>query len=233
MGTLQFSDLKDEVLQGLGNRTGIDSSRLARVINLAQMRIARVKVWDDLETVVEGTFSITSSAKNDKFLTLPTNVRTIYSVRVIIGANQSRKLQYVPPRKFDEKIPEPEYYSRGKPTIYTLYSGKLELWKVPDSTYSYSIRMATWPSTLSSDSDVSDLDQKDDMIIALSLSWMFQSIGRTEDASRWWRIYANMLNSATGEETEKLDMDLLPSFESMPGNAGVGDYYVNPFVKGV
>lgn len=226
MGTLTLDGLKSEIRAGLGNRTDFDS-RLDDVINLSQMRIARRHRWEELERMYTRTPSITSSAYDDKFLAFPGNLRDVYSVLLLDGF-QSRKLTRVPYRRWDRVIPAPEQFSRGHPSHYTLFRNTMELWKVPDAAYQYIIRAVIWPAALSDSSSVSDLDQKDDMIITLTTSWLLLTSGREESANKWWRIYRNMMNDAGAEEEERPDLDILPG-KGAAGSSPSAPYYSDPF----
>ena len=233
MGTLTYAEIKTEVLAALGNRSSFDTDRLAVIVNLSQMRIARAKKWEELDATSGGTLTFSGVAIDDKFHTLPSGTRSVYTFRLIMGDGQSRKLERKSKRFFDSRIPEPQYYATGKPEMYTVFAGKAEMWRVPDSAYTYDIRRCKWPLAFTGEGDtsqVSELDEKDDMLTALSISWTMQSIGRSEDAARWWRIYTNMLNSAMNEDTENPDELIAPDFEL--ANLQRGDYWVDPWDSG-
>lgn len=233
MGTLTYDEIKTELLAALGNRSNFSTSRIAVIINLAQMRIARAKKWEELDATTAGTLGFTSTPLADKFLTLPTGTRDIYTFRLIIGNGESRKLERKTKRFFDRRIPEPEYYSVGKPEMYMVFAGSAEMWRVTDAAYTYDIRRCKWPLAFTGEADltqISELDEKDDMITALSISWAMQSIGRGDDASRWWRIYVNMLNSAMKEEAEDPDELIAPDFEL--AHIQRGEYWRDPWDRG-
>ena len=232
MGTLTLDEIKTEMRSSMGGRTDLNS-RLTVVINLAQMRIARKHRWEELEALFTNTTGFTSTPASDKYLTLPSNVRDIYSVRLIDSSN-SRKLIRVPNRSWDRKIPEPEYYSTGRPTLYTLRRNIMEFWKVPDAAYNLEAFGVTWPTAFTDASPTlkSDLDQKDDMIITLAMSWIFMTLRNKDEATKWWGIYANMMKDAVGEEIEKPDLDF-----PVGGKIGAGalgsEYYKDPFMRSV
>jgi len=170
---------------------------------------------------------------DDKYLTMPTGTRDIYTFRLVLGNGESRKLSRKTVTFFDRIIPDPAYVSVNKPQMYTLFNDKAELWPVPDAAYDYEIRRCAWPLAFTGEGDLtqkSDLDEKDDMITALSISWAMQSIGRSDDAARWWIIYTNMLNSAIGEDVEKPDQVIAPDFEL--GAQAPREYWKDPWVDG-
>jgi len=231
MGTITYTQMKTEILANLGNRSEFDEDRLVVILNLAQMRIARFRAWEELTSVTDDTFTITADEEDDKAVPLPSNIKDIYTFRIITGQGQSRKLIRRTTRWFDENIPEPEYYTRNKPVNYTRFANALEVHPVPDDTYRYLIRQRFWPTAFDKTAgQKTELDHKDDLLVALSTNWAFQSLGRLEDAGRWWTIYLNMLKSAGLEDAEKPDEMIAPAFES---GLKTGEYWRDPFVKGV
>lgn len=232
MGTLTLAEIKGEIRAALGNRTDEDS-RLTTAINLSQMRIARKHRWEELEALYNRNFEITSSVYNDKFVAFPSNLRDIYSV-IVLDGYESRKLIRVPYRRWDRVIPSPEQFSRGTPSHYTLFRNTMELWKVPDEALETIIRAVEWPTSFGSDETaLSDLDQKDDMIITLTVSWFLMTQGREDDANKWWGIYKNLMNDAGAEEDERPDLDLLPGPGAGSNSAMLAPYYQDPFQQDI
>ena len=233
MGTLTYAEIKTEVVAALGGRSNFDADRMTVIVNLAQMRISRKHRWQEMEDLVEGNFVITGVVKTDKFLSIPANTRKIYTIRLILGDGSSRRLESRTNQFFDDQIPEPEYYATGDPTIYTTFADKIEFWRVPDTADAYAIRRRKTPTAFAGDStpgQVSDFEQKDDAIIALSSNWALQALGRMEDAGRWWTVYSNIINSAADEEVEDPDLKMMPAFE---GAVRAGEYWRDPFSRGV
>ena len=229
MGTLSLTDLKAEITASQGNRTDI-ASRLTRVLNLSQTRIARIYKWEELEA----TITSKSTVAGNRYVSLSDlNIREILSVVLVDGTN-SRKLSGRIYRQLDQVSPYPEANPTGKPEVYSYFGKQLEIYRRPDAIYSLRIRVSNWPTALSdaSPSATSDLDNKDDMLIALSNSWLFLTLGKSEDANKWWSIYRQMLTSAIAEEGESPDLDVLPG-----GGAGVGvetaEPWASPFVKSI
>ncbi len=232
MGTMTLTQLEDEMRSHLGGRTDLDT-RLPQALNIAQTRIARISRWEELEAIYTGTTAFTSTPADDKFLALPSSVRDVYSVRLIDGFN-SRKFTRVPNKTWDRKVPAPQAYATGRPSLYTVHRNVMEFWKVPDAVYNLECRTVDWPTAFAAASPtaVSDLDQKDDMIIALATSWMYMSIKNADMARKWWAVYSGMLNDALGEEMEKPDLDILPDVGAGATSAAV-PYYQDPFVKSI
>jgi len=230
MGTYQLSTLRSDVRSNLGNRTDITDTEIDRAINLAQMRVARRWLWEELERSYDATLPDTGDAEADKKISFDNNFREVYSFRLIIGEGQSRKLTQLPPRQFDASIPEPEYYARRKPLYYTVWNNVAEVWPVQDDTYKAIVRASVWPNELVNDSDLSELDRKDDILIAFATSWLFEQKGFSEESTKWFRIGRSMLENALSEEETLPDREL-----KAPVNyprRQPGEYWRDPFFKG-
>lgn len=225
MGTLIRSELEAEVQYSLGNRTDLDD-RLIRFLNIAQDELTRLYPWSELETLVQATIQ-----PSVKIISLPTTPRDIRSIR-IIDDSRSRKLQYLTPRQFDEFIPYPEWYSEYTPSVYTSYRNTIEVWRIPEKEYPVQLRYVAWATAFTSDSDVaSDFEYKDDILIAMATAWALNTLGEHDKASRWYNSANYNIRKAIAEEVAR-DTD---SSVRNPSNiqAGVGQYWANPFIKSV
>lgn len=235
MGTLTLTELKAELDVFMGDRDDTDS-RLVNALNIAQIRIARVRDWTELQATDSGTLSYTGVVATDKIMAVPTGLKDLYSFRIDDpdSRSNSRKLQYCPFRQWDRAIPAPEALSTDVPTLFTLWNENFELYKIPDqSGYPYEIRYSKWPTDFAdaSPSATSDLNKKDDMIITLAASWLYMSFREMEEANRLWSIYRNMANDAADEDVESVDLDIKPHFEKTISIQT--DYWKDPFVTGV
>ena len=230
MGMLTKAEIKIELRGNLANRTDLDS-RLDIILDMAQTRIARVHDFDELH-ILRTSDALTL---DDKFFTLPTNdeIRQMYSIRVISGDGRSRKLIKVLPRSWDKKIPEPEFFSTGYPSHYTMWEGnKIEVWKVPDSAYDLHLRYSKWPTRISTlnDSGTLDFNRMDDIVIVLATSLMLHSLGRREKAKEAFGVYSGMLREAIGEEDSDFDLAMAGEGEdAISASTGVND----PFVRSI
>ncbi len=236
MGTLNLTALIAEVQRHHANRSDLTDQIVIDKLNLVQERLARLWEWEELDNGEEVTITITSTAKDDKTITLVNTYRDIYSVRIITGstAGRSRKLEYITKRSFDSLFPEPEFDARSTPTIYTVWQDKLELYRVPDVADTLVIRGIKWPDTFSSGvgGDKSNFDRKDDILIYWTVSMIWDSLGEYERATRFFAIANSMIESAKDEQETKPDLEIKPIFES--GNPGtLGSYWLDPFIKQV
>ena len=140
MGTMTLTNMEDEIRYNLGSRTDLDS-RLVTFVNWAQEEIARQHAFRELED------EDTSQSTSDGGTTLnhPTGIKDLISIKVYDGT-LSRKLIYVPGRKFDGLVPKPDEYSEGRPTHYYSWGDKFYLWRIPDAVYSTAIKYIAWPT---------------------------------------------------------------------------------------
>jgi len=216
MGSLTQDELKAEIRAALGNSTELDS-RLTTILNISQTRIARLYDWNELQEIDSGSLSYTGNASTDKFHTLPASLRKIHSFRLLKGTSNisPQRLEFIQPAKWDSIIPDSEYYTVGEPTAYTIWKNRAELWKIPDAAYAYEIRYSLWPTDFDSaiGTQKSTLDHKDDLLIMLSTSWAFATLREMEEANRWFAIFKDALQKATGQDITEFERDIKPSFE--------------------
>lgn len=229
MGTLLRSELVTEISSFFANRSDITSANIITWLNIAQTRMARVHKFQELEGIDTTAITYVGTPSTDKFFTLPTNTRKIYTVRLIDGSN-SRKITVYTPQEFDKKIPYPEKYSTGRPSIAARWAHKLEWWKIPDKSYSIETRISKWPTAFLSSSDVvSDFDEKDDALIMLTVSWGYMRLRNMKDANFYWKVYSGMLNDIVGEEVENPDITL--QGDTMGDGTLMEEPWRDPFVR--
>ncbi len=236
MGRLNLTALIAEVQRHHAGRSDLTDQIVIDKLNLVQERLARLWEWEELDTDEEVTITITSVPKDDKIITLVTDYRDIYSVRLITGAQtgRSRKLDYIPKRTFDSMFPEPEFDARSEPTLYTVWKKKLELYRVPEIADTIAVRGMKWATDFSSGagSAKSDFDRKDDILIYWTVSMVWDHLGEYERAKRFFGIASNMVDKAMDEQETKPDLEIKPAFEARRSNM-VGKYWADPFVMWV
>jgi hypothetical protein len=236
MSTLTLTQIKTEIKAHLGNRDDLDS-RLESVIDLSQLRVARLRDFDELRVRDSVTCVVTSDAEADKIISFPTltnaRIRKVYSMRLLDSTNaqMARRLKKVLTSHWDTVIPEPEYYSRRTPTHYTTWeNNQFELWPVPDEAYTIAIRCSRWPKAASVTGDGANLDLQnmDDLIINLSVSYLHHSLNRNDKAREFYGIYRGLAKEALDVEDD--DFDLVMSAISND-NLGSTRGYDDPFVR--
>jgi hypothetical protein len=248
MGLLTFAAIKTEISHHFANRADIED-RLNTVIDLAQMRVARLHDWDQLKFLVQGTLSSTGTALADKVYDLSSDlpagyrIKNLYSVRVISSDGRSRKLTGKTHSEFDALVPEPEWYARRMPEMFvrsssiqgsTQITQALELWPVPDEDYAINLRIQIWPRSVTDevlvDGDYSDLDV-DDAIISLATSYLYNSLGREDKAKHHFGIYTAIVRDAL--RLDESDFDSVIAGVKVDGTTVGNQYWLDPFVKGV
>ena len=227
MGTLALTDLREEVLANLGNRDDITNARLDRHLDLAQMRIARSRTFE--ETKRQGVFVHipTGTLDDDRFLDVGMIIRETYSLRITTEGKE-RKLVRIGQRKFDQLYPDTRDHT-GDPKLYILWNNIIEFWPIPNETIELVLRWSIWPAAFTLTTQKSDLDEKDDMIIALATHTIFKSLRQKDSAAEWLDTYAQTLGESVREEAEKPDLDLLPG-PGVEDAAGSSAPWKDPFV---
>jgi len=233
MGTLTLTELQAEVRANLGNRTDLND-RLTRLLNQAQVRVAQEhSKWIELETSEDKVLTYTGVPATDKFLafsSLTVSPHKIYSIRVLDGT-MTTKLRYVPHGKVDLITPYPEDDGVERPTHYSIWQKKFEWIPIIDQAYTMRIRMSKFPAVFSdaSPSAVSDLENKDDLLIAWATHRAFKSLGHKEESDSWFQSYTDSLDIALVDEITKPDAILTP--QPSGDYAVTGEYWADPFLK--
>lgn len=230
MGTLTLTELKAELKAGLANRSDLDS-RLTRILNLAQQRIARLHDFDEMEVISTSILPF-NNVPADKYVTFP-NLRELYVFKILDGM-QSFKLTGLTPRLFNRQVPAPEEMTRNTPRIYTIWKNTAILFPVPHQAYDTEIWWTKWPTafTDSNLTAVSDFENKDEVLIELSLVYAYKSLGKVEEAQKHWSMARGLLQEMVLTDSEKPDTDIIPG---APGASldGVmaGEYWNDPFSR--
>lgn len=235
MGTLLTSELISEVQLHFANRSDLTDAQVITALNLIQQRLARLHDFEELRKIESGSLGFTAVPATDKFIAFSSltnsNPREIYSFRVITSDGRSRKLKQRSYRYFDQNIPEPEYYSTGVPSDYIIWADSFEFWRVPDAAHNYEIRMSVWPTALvvSPGTAVSDFREKDDMLVTLTTSYLFNRLGEYERGGRFWGVFKEMWKEAKREDSTMPDLTLSPGFDT--SHVSGGNPWADPFVR--
>jgi hypothetical protein len=246
MSVLTIAQIKGEIRKHLGGRTDADD-RLDGVINLSQVRLARLHDFDELRDVTTIDTAVTADAAADKIIDISGEIpryRKIYSIRLYADNQLSRKLNKRLTKNWDSIIPEPEYYARGTPTDYTFWGPyKMELWKVPDRVYTMYFRYSRWPVVVTSDTpqenllDLLNVDDliihlaTSDLIIHLATSYLYLSFGNLEKSNQYFAIYSALAKEAIDEDEEDFDSNLMSHDINRLGANTRG--FDDPFVRSI
>lgn len=237
MGTLALSDLRDEVKGHLANRDDLTDAQYNRAINLAQERMVRRHHFRELNFSLSHLATFAGVPATDKFLPFSAltlggrDIRSVISFIAVDGTN-SNKIIRKTPNELDKLVPYKEAHATFRPAYYTEWRDQFEFWKIPDKAYTYDIRLRTWALDLSAEATKSDLDHKDDAIINLTVSGLFNRVGEYERAGRFFGIFSDMWTDAIISEVAEPDRVIKPP-QNEPGGRASAQYWLDPFVRGV
>lgn len=238
MGTLAQSDLLGEIIAGLGNRQDISTARLISNLNLAQSRLSRAYDFLELQKINVQNIVYSGTPATDKIQGLPLLTKTIHSIVLVDQSSlaNSRKLIERPWRWFDEKFPVPEFVAPGWPDIYTRWGTSIIVFPPPQAAYQLNIRANFWPTpfTATNGTQFSDFDNKDDILIDLTLSRIFRSLGPATAglAEEYLNSAIMATKEAIAREGTRPDMQISRDVKGLNETAA-GQYWADPFIKGV
>lgn len=170
-------------------------SRVQTYFNWAQTRIARYHSFHELNTYTDSA-SFTSGTKRYTFTTLGlTRPKDIGSI-ILLDTYNSRRLVRWNRVKFEKKVPRPENYSNQRPRIYTRLGNAIEVFYIPDATYTARIVYPQWPTALSSDASFSDFENKDQLLVFATVMETYLALEEYQDAAVWLPKVMGLLNDA-------------------------------------
>ena len=101
-------------------------------------------------------------------------------------------------RKFDKWYPRPENFTSARPRIYLWFGTYIEMFKVPDAVYDLYIRVAHWPTELSTDGQTSDFQEKDELLVTAGVMETYLALEEYVDAKVWGNKFAGNRYLETG-----------------------------------
>ncbi len=158
---------------------GYSDAKVKQSINWAQREIAARFTFEEMRHTWDG-----ATILDQRYYGFPVQMKDIYSL-ILVDGTISVKLGYLNAREYDELRPAPEQGSSLKPYNYIDYGKNFELEPIPDAVYSMVLRASEFPTVLSEDADVSDLDNKDDLIVAIA-TWAVLYDLREVEFADWW-----------------------------------------------
>lgn len=236
MGALALSDFQNEVFAGLGNRGDISIGRIVTALNLAQSRIARSYDFSELATTQFAQMNFTQNPAIDKYLVPPPNIKTLHSFVVLdtsAGASslgQSRKVTEKPWRWFDKRYPAPEFIPPGWPEIYARWGNIIVMTPSPFLQFTAMMRLTVYPTPFRSDAliQVSDFENKDDIILCYALGYFYKMLGRADRAVYFEGLAKEQLDEAIEKDDFRPDIEV--SRDSVDLKTGaMGPYWSDPW----
>jgi hypothetical protein len=181
--------------------------RVAIYLNFAQRRVARAYSASELmKTIIAYTavgIKTYPLVTGDNNLGM-TRVKDIHSIRLDDEEN-SRTLTCWSQRKFDAVYPRPENFTTQRPTLYTWFGTSLELFRIPDDVYTMNIRYSQWPQELTSDAQVSDYEDIDEVLIAGGVLETYLALEEYTDAKIWEGRFLSLLGAAKATDGDEVN----------------------------
>ena len=246
MGTLTQAELKTEIKAGLGNRSDLDD-RLTSVLNIIQQSAVRAAAAEKInfeELQATKTFSTVASTQDYTFESIETglNPRTVFSLKIVQSGSpgESQRLLRVTPGKMDELVPDALLQGESRPTHYVEWNNKISLYRIPDIVYNMEMKLYRWPTPFveATDTQVSDLDNKDDVLIYGALEYLYRSLGEEDAAKMMFVKYQRELGLSQDENEAEADDQIVGVLDphgrrGYGGGVHSGDYWKQPLVKRV
>ena len=226
MGTLTLGAIRSQIKLALGNREDLDE-HINSLINTCQMRLARFFDFEEMISLDDFTVAYTGDNLTDASISLPTYTRDVHSISVIDGDT------YYVVAPIDRRTWKDRYFNAivsgttSRPTQYCIFGSTIEIYPAPDQAYSAKLRRSKWPVDLKTDESKSELSQKDDLLIALTICWTLYHLNNTERANAYWAIFKSMVKEAIDSQTVKPDLyQKLDAMSPIQSN-----YWKDPFVR--
>jgi hypothetical protein len=237
MGVLTLAEFETEISAGLGNRQDISTARIVNVLNLAQSRIGRAYDFSEMATVSFAAMSFTSNPALDKYMIPPPRTKTIHSfVCLDTSSNlssmgQSRKVIEKPWRWFDSHYPAPEWVPAGWPIVYKRWGNIIVMVPAPFLPFTAQLSFTTFatPFVVGAQSQTSDFENKDDLLISYSLAYFFKTLGRPDRAAYFEALSKEQLDEAIDKDDTRPDIEVSRDVPAL-GGVTQGPYWADPLV---
>ena len=239
MGLKTLSEFRTEVKDAYADHGDLTDARVNNYINDAQTRIARAWNFREMKKLSLFTSTYAAAVATDRSLDLATagalgasvRIKHLRSIRIVTDGKE-RKLQFVPRRRFDMLDPN-VLDNTGTPELYTREGlSTLHFRPVPDQAFDYEVDWIQFPTVLSSDSDTSLFEDKDDIITAFARYYAGSKLGYVQK-NDFLSEGRNQLAEAIRQDSDSPDDDALPRAgrQRLTGSTGI-DPWVDPFNRG-
>jgi hypothetical protein len=145
---------------------------------------------------------------------------------------QSRKVVEKPWRWFDQKYPSPEWLPPGWPSVYKRFGNLITMVPAPFLQFTAQLSFTTYPTRFAAatPTQVSDFENKDDVIINKALAYFYQTLGRTDRAAYFEGLAKEQLDEAIERDDNRPDIEVSRDIPAIAG-AEAGPYWANPWVR--
>lgn len=237
MGILLGSEMIEEVKANLGRLNlrsdSISDQRYYRVLNLIQRRIVRVYGFSELSVLDSDDVVVSGNPETDRSYTFSLSgsirLRQIKSMRLEQGG-ETYNVRGLNSVQFDQLVPMDSSVITGRPVIYTRKRNALQLWPVPDQDYTWHRRYTIWPSDITA-GGTSILEDKDDVIIAVTTAYFARQLGDVQTAHEYQAEALDLVKEAVQHDSEEAD-DLATLALGLRVDRDIAvDYWRDPFTK--
>lgn len=221
MATKTGAELIDAVKSHLGDRdTGKIGSEEVSVairdsLNRSMYDIARKHSVNELEAIA--TISVSSSAYEYALPTTDTDSSTILIKNILVanmvkvGETNTYTLIRIGARQRYRAFSDVTNTQTGYPTHYTEFRGKLNLYPYPDTNYTITLYVNTWP-TLFDENNIATAhpfgEYFNDLIENFAVADCFYKLGQIDDATLFHAKYEVSLQRTVGAVRVKPDWDV-------------------------
>lgn len=144
---------------------------------------------------------------------------------------QSRKVVEKPWRWFDQHYPSPEWLPAGWPELYKRFGNIITMVPAPFLQLTAQLSYTTFPAPfdINVPGQVSDFENKDDVIINKALAYFYQTLGRADRAAYFEALAKEQLDEAIERDDNRPDMEVSRDVPAL-GTSINGPYWAQPFV---
>lgn len=246
MGTLNRAELRDEVVANLGGRIEFDTAdtsekdTLDRALERAQERIVRRNrtTWAELRRyspdgfVVSGTVAVDAIYPNTDY---PASLHKWRGIFRQESTEEAVKLIGLSRGQWGSLIGQNSTLATGRVTHYTEEADvnglRQLLWfRVPRVNIALYRYYSVFPAALT-DLTASELENKDDLLIAFATSHCFKSLQQFDEANQWMGDFNSELGQALMDNLVEPDIQQIHRNYSADGIRGPNPWQ-DPFYKG-
>jgi len=245
MGDLTRAQLRTEIAANLGGRTDLESGAgldtLNRALDRVQTRIDRANRagWSELHRTDSDSVVVTDVVATDVIYSgLPSDLNLIKTVLVkpsnSVGA--LRITQILRPQ-WDVLAGDPALLPTATAIVFyvdersTAGVRQLRFWPVPNDDYVLYLHHTIHPLAFASDSSTSLFNNKDDIIIAGAMHYMFNRYQAFEEAEQWRKNFEDQLAKAILEDVNEPDVQAVPMGIGGVSRGAVGEPWTDPFTR--
>lgn len=201
MANMIGSAIVAEIQKNITNRSDVDATRILLLLNLMQLRLCKSFDFHELQTVDVGSDTVdpriqSGTSEYSLATILAVSAGTMRAIHEIRRVDTDYKLiKELLVRRQDESIPQADFFAVDVSTHYIRTGDNILVIKTPDAAEGLMIRWSKYPTDILVGTS-SELENKDDLLIAMTTSWIFMSLRMTDEGERWLSIAINIANNS-------------------------------------